>query len=233
MKNLSFFKFPYKKFSLNYSPKTLEQISKEFWKNKKPDLDSMCGFKELNEEDLINTETIFRQLLNKKYKRALDVGSGIGRISFNFLYNIVEEIDLLDINKTFLQVAELEQQKIAGNKIKNFYCNEIQKFKFEFTYELIFIQWVLEYLNDSQLEKFIKNVYDNLDQDGVVVIKENVNLESISSFIYPKEGSLIRNPKVFEEIFLDSGFEIKNNDLVNFKNVTDLCDVHFWVLKKN
>jgi 2-polyprenyl-3-methyl-5-hydroxy-6-metoxy-1,4-benzoquinol methylase len=233
MKNLNFFKFASKKFTLNYSPKSLEKISKEFWKNKKPDLDSMCGFKELNEEDLINTKSIFTQLSTKEYKRALDVGSGIGRISFNFLYDIVEQIDLLDINKNFLQVAEEQQNKIGGNKIKNFYCSEIQKFRFDYNYDLVFIQWVLEYLNDSQLEIFIKNVYQNLENEGIIIIKENVNLDSNSNFVYPKEGSLIRNPKVFEKIFFDSGFKIKNKNSVVFKNVADLCDIKFWVLEKN
>jgi hypothetical protein len=51
--------------------------------------------------------------------------------------------------------------------------------------------------------------------------------------VYPKEGSLIRNPKVFEKIFFDSGFKIKNKNSVVFKNVADLCDIQFWVLEKN
>jgi protein N-terminal methyltransferase len=162
----------------------LQEISKNFWKNKKGNLDSMCGFKELNNEDLKQTEEIINRLNKKEFKKALDVGSGIGRITFNYLYKICDEIDLVDINENFLQVAKEQERKNGGEKIKNYYSKELQKFKFEKSYDLIFVQWVLEYLSDTELKAFIKDVNYNLNEKGVVIIKENVNIDSESCIIY-------------------------------------------------
>jgi SAM-dependent methyltransferase len=216
---------------------TLQEISKKFWsdKTKKADLDSMCGFKELNSEDLLQTLEIIPK--ERKFNRALDVGSGIGRISYNILYNICESIDLLDINSDFLEIAKLNQiekinhGEIKEAKIKKFYNTEIQKFDFEEIYDLVFIQWVLEYLDNRQLRRFMKNIHRSLTDDGIVIIKENVNMDDNENLIYPNEGSFIRPFKKFEEIFHNE-FNIESTNQVKYKSVNDLCDIKFWLLSK-
>ena len=57
------------------------------------------------------------------------------KITFNVLYDMCKEIDLLNINKNFLEIAKkTEQEKINFSlkkpKIKNYYDSEIQLFKF-------------------------------------------------------------------------------------------------------
>ena len=74
----------------------------------------MCGFKEFNLEDIDNTCHIIHK--NKKFNKALDVGSEIGRVTFNILFELCNYIDTLYINNKFLEIAErtqLEKLKIS------------------------------------------------------------------------------------------------------------------------
>ena len=97
-------------FANKFSKKnSLQKISTNFWLNKSADLNSMCGLGYLNDEDLKHTKTLFDCIKREiHFNRALDVGSGIGRITFNFLYERCLQIDLLDLNNHFLDI-EIEK----------------------------------------------------------------------------------------------------------------------------
>jgi protein N-terminal methyltransferase len=211
-----------------------ENKSENFWMNRTANIDAMCGVGELNEEDLAHSKQIFEKLnLNKKISRVLDVGAGIGRITFNVLYDRCEKIDMVDINKKFLESALIKEKEMKGNKIEKIYSQKIQDFKFEYSYDLIFVQWVLEYLKEENFIKFLSNVVVNLKDDGFLIIKENVNLSDDRIIYIEEEGSLIRPPKFFENGFKKVGLIVKNDELVVYKSIKEeIYDVKCWVLTK-
>lgn len=212
-----------------------QKISSNFWKNKTPDINSMCGFGALNEEDLLHTKNIFTKLNNEydKFHYALDVGAGIGRITFNFLYDICDNIDLLDFNKDFLEVAKKTEESNELKKIRNYYDLKIQNFKFENKYNLIYIQWVLEYIDDVELEKFLIDARNNLEDNGLIIIKENINIDNTEEIIFEEEGSIVRPYKQFEKIFNELNFQIYLSDFILYKSVSDICEMKYWILRKS
>lgn len=212
----------------------LYTTSKAFWKSKSAELDSMCGFSDLNEEDNLHTKNLldnyFIKVNNTDNKNAIDIGAGIGRITFSSLYPYFDEIDLLDSNQHFLDAAKSKQEEIKGIKIKNYYMTEIQKFNFEKQYDLIFIQWVLEYVNYSDLIRFFNKVKRSLKPNGIVIIKENINIDNDGDIIISEEGSRIRSYNTYEKIYEDTGLNIVHDEVIPFKR-QDIYEIKCWVLK--
>lgn len=117
--------------------------------------------------------------------RALDVGAGIGRVSKYLLTKNFKKVDLLEQNEKFLNEAKknLQSSPLAKHIVDNFFCsgksllvpNSLIHFTVDkihnkrlclglkdFTnpdnikYDVIWIQWVLLYLNDEDVVEFLK-----------------------------------------------------------------------------
>ena len=110
-----------------------------------------------------------------------------------------------------------------------------QDFKFEYKYDLIWLQWFLMYLTDDDLIQKLKECAENLTvseetgQSGLIVGKENVKG---SGFHVDKEdNSVIRSPIHFTAIFNASGLEVLHS---SFQPgwPKDLYGVMIWVLRK-
>ena len=107
--------------------------------------------------------------------RALDCGAGIGRIAKHLLLPRFKQIDLIEPSK-----AQLDQARVdfAMNKaVDKYYEVGLQDFKFEKTYDVIWVQWALCYLTDDDLVKFLENCRENLTskENSLIFIKENVS----------------------------------------------------------
>ncbi len=211
----------------------------------------MCGYGDLNKEDKKHTNDIFNKLTKYKnqlnnthqplhFQTALDVGAGIGRITYNHLYDICDKIDLLDINNNFLEIAKSNDIK---NKINQCFASDIQSFSFTNNYDLIFIQWVLEYLDNKQLIKFIDEACKHLNKNGIMIIKENVNIDDDEYILYEEEGSMIRPYRMFDEIFKFRnkkcedeeniyGVKVIDEGFIHYKEVEDICELKYWVIEK-
>lgn len=89
--------------------------------------------------------------------RALDCGAGIGRITKNLLIRFFDHVDIVEQDCKFVEQAKksfLESDKPLpfGHVVDNFYCEGLQTFKpAEKYYDVIWIQWVLNYLTDKDL----------------------------------------------------------------------------------
>lgn len=220
--------------TFNKSKIKFENHSEKYWLNKTANIDNMCGIGELNQEDLIHSKLLFEKLGSQEnFRTALDVGAGIGRITFNVLYDKCEKIDMLDINKNFLDRALCKEKELNGNKINKLYATKIQNFEFERFYDLIFVQWVLEYLGDKKFYKFLFDCALNLNKDGFLIVKENVNTSDGTTLLIDEEGSFIRPPHSFENCFNRIGLSLIHDEMVKYNSVKDeIYDVKCWVLKK-
>jgi protein N-terminal methyltransferase len=100
-----------------------------------------------------------------------DCGAGIGRITKNLLVNLFENVDILEQCPSFVEKAKTELS--SSPKVKNFYCSGMQEFSFERKYDLIWIQWVIGHLTDSDFVSFFAKCKEALTPNGMVVLKDN------------------------------------------------------------
>ncbi|XP_050543784.1 N-terminal Xaa-Pro-Lys N-methyltransferase 1 [Daktulosphaira vitifoliae] len=160
-------------FDINYN------TSKNYWSNTPASLDGMLGgFAKLTIPDIKESNVFLKNLFKMKNGpsnlRALDCGAGIGRISKQLLTKHFTYVDLLEQDKKFVEKAQIILQ---GTNVVNFYCASLQDFSpnNNIKYDVIWIQWVLGYITNEDLIKFLKKCCMLLNKNGVIVIKENIS----------------------------------------------------------
>ena len=140
-----------------------------------PNLTSVLGNEIIQLPDVkCSCELLNGLILSKQLnpKSCLDCAAGIGRVTEYVLSNFFSEIDLFEKDKVFLE--KCKQKFIGNDKVKNIYESSLEKFQFEKKYDLIWIQWCLENLEDEDLFPFLKKCYDNIKDDGIIIVKENL-----------------------------------------------------------
>ena len=146
------------------------------WASKEPVLLSVVGgFEKSHLPDVkCSCELLNGLILTKQLNpgNALDLAAGIGRVTEFVLSNFFKEIDLVEKDKKFIDKCKVKFS--SNDKIKKIYMESLENFKFERKYDLIWMQWCLENLEDEDLEPFIKKCYDNLNEDGIIIVKENL-----------------------------------------------------------
>lgn len=155
------------------------QKRKELWEDKNATIKEMVGWEEINLPDIKCSNELLSGLIYTKQLTpncALDCGCGIGRVSKHVLVNYFKEIDLFEQNEKFVEKCKEELSSFPN-------VNSIQQCSLQFfdfknkKYDLIWIQWCLENLEDEDLDSFISKCYNGLNDNGIVIVKEN--------FFYP------------------------------------------------
>ena len=147
----------------------------KYWSSVEPNLTSVLGNEIIQLPDVkCSCELLNGLILSKQLnpKSCLDCAAGIGRVTEYVLSNFFSEIDLFEKDRVFLE--KCKQKFIGNDKVKNIYESSLEKFQFEKKYDLIWIQWCLENLEDEDLFPFLKKCYDNIKDDGIIIVKENL-----------------------------------------------------------
>ncbi len=117
----------------------------------------------------------------KHPKSLLDIdfsGNRVGRITEGLLLDVAEKVDVIEPIAKF--TASL-QGKDRVCDVFNIGLEEWQPVDGT-QYELVWIQWCVGHLTDEQLIQFLQRCKTALNQDGLIVIKENVSTAGIDIF---------------------------------------------------
>jgi len=229
----------------------------EHWNKMEPNLSSVLGgFEKSQLPDVKCSCELLNGLISTKqlnHHSCLDCAAGVGRVTEYVLCNYFQEIDLFEKNKSFIEKCRI---KFTGNdKIKNIYISSLEKFEFKKKYDLIWVQWCLENLEDEDLGPFLKKCYDNLNNNGIIIVKENLyniddnekeenekidnkmkekeKKEPSTEFTYSDLDYAKQRPDAFYiNLFLKNNFKIKLHFL-NPNWPEDMMPLCVYVLSKN
>jgi len=183
------------------------QKGSESWDSKDLTLESVLGFQELQQPDVEDSRLFLSEVFERfqiSKKRALDVAAGFGRVTKHVLLDYFDKIDLMDQCAKFVNYApefvnssKLEKCILAG--VQNFFPE--QK-----VYSCIWIQWVLCQLTDEDLVEFLRRTKTGLEDNGIIVIKENVKNKK---FLVHTDDWSVTRPETYLRSFIESaGLEI-------------------------
>ncbi|KAI9599009.1 alpha-N-methyltransferase NTM1 [Syncephalis fuscata] len=161
---------------------------------------------------------------------ACDCGAGIGRVTKNLLLKLFNRVDLVECTKKFLDQARsgLLKEEAEAGRIDRYIHSGLEKFCPDpQRYDLIWCQWVLNYLTDGDLVLFLQRCMVGLKPNGIIGIKENC---AVSEYVVDSEDSSVtRSDAVFRSIFKRAGLEIiKETVQSNFPG--DLFTVKMYAL---
>lgn len=90
-------------------------------------------------------------------QRALDCGSGIGRITKHLLLPMFKIVDMVDFAETFIQNSRKYIGEPEFSRVGQQFIDSLHKFvPQENYYDLIWIQWVLGQLSNKDFVEFLK-----------------------------------------------------------------------------
>ncbi|XP_032552897.1 alpha N-terminal protein methyltransferase 1B isoform X3 [Chiroxiphia lanceolata] len=185
--------------------------AKHFYRDVPATEEGMMGdYIELSNTDVESSREFLRKFVGGVGKagtnRALDCGSGIGRISKHVLLPVFKSVELVDMMENFLaEVPNYLQGK--EDRVEMYYCKSLQ----EFTpapqrYDVIWIQWVSGYLTDKDLLEFLIRCQNGLRDNGVIILKDNVAREGCT--LDCLDSSVIRDLNILHSLIEMSGLTI-------------------------
>ncbi|KAJ3655286.1 hypothetical protein Zmor_014421 [Zophobas morio] len=207
----------------------------QYWSEIPATIDGMLGgFGCISQTDIRDSKLLLKQLFNSKEPPqkayALDCGAGIGRITKHLLTEFFDKVDLVEQNPQFLNQAKLYIGPKLQTKIENYYSVGLQSFvPEENKYDVIWSQWVLGHLTDSDLIEFLKSCQKGLKPNGVIIIKENIS--STNDIDKDEQDSSVTRPlSLYRKIFTTAGLDCRRQ--VKQRNFPKgLYTVYMFVLK--
>jgi protein N-terminal methyltransferase len=200
----------------NEQPETKEKWyskSKEFWEKSEATVEGMLEGNDIvhNSDVKTSCELIEGLILIKKLTpgTVLDCGAGIGRVTSNVLLNYFEKVDLMEQDEKFCQ--KCKEIFLGNSKIKNIFQSSFQNFVFQkeneqLKYDVIWIQWCVENIDDQDLITFLTKCRNALNPKGLVIVKENI--VGKGTLFVPEDFSRVRSDVIFRNVFTASGFRI-------------------------
>lgn len=187
--------------------------AKVYWDTISPTVDGMLGgFEKISPTDINGSKQFLRPFLKvgggkTDNRRALDCGAGIGRITKRLLLPMFQNVDLVELNQKFLDAAH----RFIGesvSRVDRFICSGLQDFNPETgRYDVIWCQWVLGHLTDTDLVDFFKRCRTGLTPEGIIIIKENVAPSDTRDFD-ADDSSYTRPKELLVDLILKSGLTI-------------------------
>ena len=155
----------------------------------------------------------------------MEPGSGIGRVTSALLKDEFENIDILDQTERFIKM------KVNIPNIRNAYNLRFEDMSLDakLSYDCVWIQWLLMYLTDDQIQSVLKKCVNSLspsDSNGksglifvkeVVVpdgccVKEQKDIKLGVCVLNKKDYYIMRSRDHYEQIFLSVGLQIVHSD---------------------
>lgn len=186
-------------------------LGAEYWASQAADVKGMLGgFDALSTADVRDSHHFIRLLAKEgvSMNRALDCGSGIGRVTKFSLLPFFRVVDMVDVTDTFIKASQDYLGPELNSRIGQRWISGLQDFhppKAE--YDVVWIQWVSGYLNDDDFVAFLRRCSEALVEGGAVVVKEN--LCSVGSRDFdPLDSSYARSRDLTVKLAKDAGLTV-------------------------
>ncbi|KAJ5178159.1 uncharacterized protein N7500_000858 [Penicillium coprophilum] len=167
-----------------------------------------------------------------KFHQGVDCGAGIGRVTEGFLRHVCEVVDAVEPVAKFTKVMEDSQLKRDG-VFGTIYTRGLENWTPDKKYDLIWVQWCVGHLTDSQLIDYTVRCRKSLTENGLMVLKENLSTHFAGQDVYDSEDSSVtRTDAKFRQIFQAAGMEIVKSELQKgFPRSLNLLPVQFYALR--
>ncbi|WPG98110.1 AdoMet dependent proline di-methyltransferase [Acrodontium crateriforme] len=188
-----------------------------YWTKTEPTVNGVLGgFPQVSRVDLQGSRNFVAKLrrlskpsrADQKLSRAVDCGAGIGRITDGFLSEIAEKVDIVEPVPSFT-----DQIQTRGDTLGEIYNVGLEAWFPDRDglgpYDLIWNQWCVGQLTDTQLVAYLRRLPPVLTPGGWIVVKENLSNDSGDEDIYDDtDSSVTRTDGKFRSLFHEAGLKI-------------------------
>lgn len=212
--------------------------SRAFWRAQAPTLAAMLGGLERTHAPDVEGSLRFLEHLGHARAassaadpgRALDCGTGVGRVAQHVLLRRFGLVDLVEQDERFLAQARAE---LPAERVGECMCAPLQSAPLDAggrRYTCIWVQWVLNYLTDEDCVALLRRAASALaPADGVLVVKETHVRAGSDDLLDRGDASICRAEAHFERLFAEAGLAIRSSAL-DSGLPRELLPVRMWAL---
>ncbi|RJE18777.1 DUF858 domain-containing protein [Aspergillus sclerotialis] len=215
----------------------------QYWNSVSPDVNGMLGgFPQISRIDLrasANFLAKVRRLIpslpeSGSLKLGVDCGAGIGRVTQGFLSNVCDQVDVVEPVENFARVVQGGPLKQAG-KVGDIYITGLENWVPSKRYDLIWNQWCVGHLTDSQLVEYLVRCKGALSEGGLIVLKENMSTDADKEDMYDElDNTVTRTDQKFRSLFDRAGLNlIKTEEQSGIPKTLGLFPIRFYALRPN
>lgn len=173
---------------------------------------------------------------HERFRLGVDCGAGIGRVTNGFLRHVCQVVDAVEPVEKFASVLRQESQGKDGGKdglIGDIYVTGLESWLPTKKYDLIWCQWCVGHITDTQLMEYIVRCRAALTETGIMVIKENLSTEPTGADMYDDlDSSVTRSDQKFREIFKEAGMILITSEIqTGFPKKYKLLPVRSYALR--
>lgn len=209
--------------------------AQKYWSGVDATINGMLGgFSQISSNELNSSRLFLDELYRSRpcpeRKVALDCGAGIGRVSKGLLLPYFEKVDLVEQDENFCKTARTYIGGDNTERLGAIHNTGLQDFVFEEgKYDVIWCQWVLGHLKDTDLMDFLRRAQTGLKSNGFIVIKENFTRKNDIE-IDEEDSSVTRPLRYTKDLITRAGLRVAKT-----KRQTNMPDglypVHMLALK--
>ncbi|KAI4146232.1 MAG: hypothetical protein L6R39_003530 [Caloplaca ligustica] len=165
------------------------------------------------------------------WSRGVDCGAGIGRVTAGVLSKVCGIIDVVEPVDRFAK--EVRVAKLAGEgKAGEVYIAALQDWTPVEKYDLLWHQWCLGHLTDTEMCRYLKKCREIVKEGGWIVVKENMSTDPEGKDIFDEvDSSVTRTDTKFRVLFEGAGLKIVKTE-VQTGFPKGLLPVRFYALQQ-
>ena len=213
----------------------------DYWDTVSPTDDGVLGgYAVVSPEDLKGSKMFVSLLMRRCGKvsqreggsggelRAIDIGAGVGRVVKGLLLAFFDHVVVAEPLAHFVEQARVNLAEF-GDRC-SFHQVEMQACPLQpASYDVIWIQWCLCYLQDDDLVEFLQNCAASLRPGSFICVKENVCIRNITMIVDAEDTSVTRSAVRYRAMFARAGLDVVEEiNQVNWPK--GLYPVYMWGL---
>ncbi|KAI9690474.1 MAG: hypothetical protein M1822_009437 [Bathelium mastoideum] len=198
----------------------------EYWSSQTADLNGMLGgYPQLSRIDLQGSANFLAKLRThssahsrtEPLGRVVDCGAGIGRVTLGFLCKVAQIIDIVEpvekFTKEIREGDDFDGLRRRG-QLGDVYTQGLESWMPDHNYDLIWNQWCLSQLTDDQVVEYLRRIQSFIDEDGWIVVKENITTHSLGKDVYDgTDSSVTRTDEKLRALFTQASLKIVGTEL--------------------
>lgn len=170
---------------------------------------------------------------DKKFRLGVDCGAGVGRVTEGFLSQVCNTVDAVEPVENFARVLREGPLKKDG-LVGDIYVCGLEDWTPTKQYDLIWCQWCVGHITDSQLTAYLERCRDALIKTkGIMVVKENMSTDPSGKDMFDEtDSSVTRSDQKFREIFKRAGMVLITSETQSgFPKKYKLLPVRLYALR--
>ena len=191
----------------------------------------LAGFGHLTPADVKGSIAFLNELKKLqpglRFELAADCGAGIGRVTKHLLLPKFNRVDMIEQSHRLIHSAANYIGSPDSNRV-GFIEIGLQDFAPGPIYDVIWIQWVVGHLLDTDYVQFFRRCGEGLRENGVVILKDNCS-ESLTFMVDREDSSVARHIDYHKLLLEKAGLKIvKVRRQTGFPN--ELCPVVMFAM---